>query len=152
MPKQRTLTRNFEVFDPLDFLAQVTQHIPDKGQHLTRYYGWYSNVSRGKRARAEGEQGSETTYVRPAPLAHKRWAMLIKQVYEVDPLECPECGSEMKVISFIKDPAVIYRILDYLDLLESSGNDPPRSPPESELTYEPIYDDLPYGDEITFPG
>jgi hypothetical protein len=35
--------RNFQVFDPLDFLAEVTQHIPDPGEHLIRYYGWYSN-------------------------------------------------------------------------------------------------------------
>lgn len=94
-------------------------------------------MSRGKRAKAEGEQGSETTYVRPAPVAHKTWAVLIQKVYEVDPLECPECGGEMKIISFIKDPPVIHNILDHLNLLESSGNDPPRSPPESELTYEP---------------
>ena len=26
--------RNFQVFDPLDFLAELTQHIPDQGGHL----------------------------------------------------------------------------------------------------------------------
>jgi hypothetical protein len=31
--------RNFQVYDPLDFLAAVTAHIPDKGEHLVRYYG-----------------------------------------------------------------------------------------------------------------
>ncbi len=35
--------RNFHVFSALDFLAEVTQHIPDKGEHLVRYYGWYSH-------------------------------------------------------------------------------------------------------------
>ncbi|MBN1182227.1 MAG: hypothetical protein JXB49_08065 [Bacteroidales bacterium] len=25
--------RNFEIFEPLDFLAAVTQHIPDKGEY-----------------------------------------------------------------------------------------------------------------------
>jgi hypothetical protein len=25
------VSRNFQVFDPLDFLAEVTQHIPNKG-------------------------------------------------------------------------------------------------------------------------
>jgi hypothetical protein len=34
-------SRNFQIFDPLDFLAEVTQHIPDPGSHLVRYYGWY---------------------------------------------------------------------------------------------------------------
>jgi hypothetical protein len=32
-------SRNFQIFDPLDFLAEVTQHIPDPGNHLVRYSG-----------------------------------------------------------------------------------------------------------------
>ncbi|MSR64780.1 MAG: hypothetical protein EXS18_03245, partial [Verrucomicrobiae bacterium] len=43
--------RNYQVFEPLDFLAEITQHIPEPGQHLIRYYGWYSNKTRGIRAR-----------------------------------------------------------------------------------------------------
>ena len=35
--------RNFQVLDPLEFIAEFTQHIPPKGAHLIRYYGWYSN-------------------------------------------------------------------------------------------------------------
>ena len=45
--------RNFQVFDPLDFLAEVTQHVPDAGEHLIRYHGWYSNKSRGVRAQGQ---------------------------------------------------------------------------------------------------
>jgi hypothetical protein len=41
-----------------------------------------------------------TTIRRPNPT----WAMLIKRVYEVDPLACPKCGAAMKVISFIEPP------------------------------------------------
>ena len=36
------INRNFEVFTPTDFLAAITQHIPDKGAQMVRYYGWYS--------------------------------------------------------------------------------------------------------------
>jgi hypothetical protein len=32
------INRNFEVFTPTDFLAAVTQHIPDKGVQITRDY------------------------------------------------------------------------------------------------------------------
>lgn len=39
--------RNYQIFAPLDFLAEVTQHLPEKGEHLIRYYGDYSNKSRG---------------------------------------------------------------------------------------------------------
>ncbi len=39
--------------------------------------------------------------------------MLIKRVYEVDPLECPCCGGQMKIVSFIErcQAEVIERIL-----------------------------------------
>ena len=40
------------MFEPLDFLAELTQHIPEKGDHQIRYYGWYSNKSRGVREKA----------------------------------------------------------------------------------------------------
>jgi len=42
-----------EAFDPVEFLARVIMHIPEPRRHLVRYYGWYSNVSRGKRKRDE---------------------------------------------------------------------------------------------------
>ena len=45
------VSRNFQVFEPLDFLAELLQHIPNKGEHLIRYYGHYSNKARGIRAR-----------------------------------------------------------------------------------------------------
>ena len=41
------IPRNYEIYDPIDFLAAVTQHIPNKGEHQIRYYGWYSNKRRG---------------------------------------------------------------------------------------------------------
>jgi hypothetical protein len=123
-PDSETTKRNFGIFDPLDFLAQVTQHIPDHGQHLTRYYGWYSNVSRRKQVKEDDPDRTTSTYVNPAPEAHQRWAAVIKRVYELDPLECPGCGSEIMIIAFIRDPVVAHKILDHLDMLSSSGNDP----------------------------
>ncbi len=35
-------TAGTETADPLEFLARVLVHIPDKGQVTTRYYGWYA--------------------------------------------------------------------------------------------------------------
>jgi len=32
------------------------------------------------------------------------WARLIAKVYEIDPLVCPRCGSEMRLIAVITDP------------------------------------------------
>ena len=70
--------------------------------------------------------------------------MLIKRVYEVDPLACPECGGRMKVISFIEPPqeAVIERILRHCGLWRQEPNQEPRGPPEeSERTFVPDEDD-----------
>jgi hypothetical protein len=61
-PGARTLlpgvARNFQVFDPLDFIAELTQHVPDPRKHLVRYCGFYSSKSRGMRARADGPQNT----------------------------------------------------------------------------------------------
>ena len=42
------------------------------------------------------------------PPLHQTWAMLIKRLYEIDPLACPEGGKtkvgQMKVITFIEPP------------------------------------------------
>jgi hypothetical protein len=46
--------------------------------------------------------------------AKRRWAELIRQVYEVDPLVCPKCGGQMRVIALIQEPAVIDKILRHL--------------------------------------
>jgi len=54
------LKRNFEVFSAYDWLAALTAHIPNAGAHLVRYNGWYSNVNRGKRRKAQG--GESTTF------------------------------------------------------------------------------------------
>ena len=44
-------TAETDTVDPLEFLARVTAHIPNKLQVMTRYYGHYANrVRRGRRA------------------------------------------------------------------------------------------------------
>ena len=49
------VARNFQVFDALDFIAALTQHIPDPRKHLVRYFGFYSSQSRGMRAKANAD-------------------------------------------------------------------------------------------------
>ena len=109
------VSRNFQVFDPLDFLAEVTQHIPNTGEHTIRYYGWYSNKSRGMRAKlarlgeavavknieAVVDVEEEDTPFRKT--CRSRWAAMIKKVYEVDPLKCPKCSGQMRIISFCRN-------------------------------------------------
>ena len=92
---------NFEVFYPLDFLVEVTQHIPNKGEHHVRYYGWYSNKKRGMQEKKKPKAESPSSCDDPDTPYKKRcrmtWAMLIKAVFEVDPLKCPKCGGTMRL-------------------------------------------------------
>ena len=87
------INRNFEVFTATDFLAAITQHIPDKGAQMVRYYGWYSNKMRGVRQRGlPPELVVRRPGVSPPPpvkLPSKRWRDLILRVWHVDPLALP---------------------------------------------------------------
>jgi hypothetical protein len=125
------IRRNYQVFDPLDFLACVTQHIPNKGDHLLRYYGWYSNKKRGMRkSKAEGEQAADKHEELSEYQIKGRitWAALIKCVYEVNPLECPKCGAEMKIVGFIEreETGLIRMLLSAAGLWREPV---PRAPP-----------------------
>jgi len=59
-------------------------------------------LSRGMRKKAAAEQAEEATkpssqddaFGAAPTRCTKTWAMLIKRVYEVDPLSCPRCGSD----------------------------------------------------------
>jgi len=42
-----------KVFDALEWLAAMCSHMPDKGEQMVRYYGFYSNVSRDKRKKQD---------------------------------------------------------------------------------------------------
>ena len=143
------VNRNFQVFDPLDFLAEVTQHIPNKGEHTIRYYGWYSNKSRGMRAKlaataknietvVEADEEEDTPFRKTC---RSRWAALIKKVYEVDPLKCPKCSGRMRIISFIeaKDQMdVIEKILKHCKLwVEPVERAPPKKP--VEVPFESVH-------------
>jgi hypothetical protein len=44
--------KNTRQFDALDFIAGLCSHIPNKGEQMVRYYGYYSNVCREKRGKA----------------------------------------------------------------------------------------------------
>lgn len=122
--------RNFEIFDVLEFLALLSCHIPNKGEQMVRYYGFYSNVMRGKRKKLKGDRDEKVVVFEYEPLAssrqyRKKWSQLIKKVYEVNPLICPRCKCEMKIISFILDPLVVKKILRHLGLLEQKAHSPP---------------------------
>ena len=64
-----------------------------------------------------------------ATARRQSWARLLRKVLEVDPLLCPQCQVEMKIVSVITDPVVVDAILDHVEA--GRGHDPhaPRAPP-----------------------
>jgi hypothetical protein len=111
-------TAGTQAMDPLEFLARLLTHIPDPGQVMTRYYGWYASRTRGLRRRqAAGGAAAEEAVAITDPVdwslraARYRWAELLRHLFEVDPLTCPRCAARMRPVAVITDPAVITRIL-----------------------------------------
>jgi hypothetical protein len=45
-----------KTFDALEWLAAMCSHVPNKGEQMIRYYGYYSNVSRGKRKKQNRDE------------------------------------------------------------------------------------------------
>jgi len=117
-----------KTFTALEWLAAMCSHISNRGEQMVRYYGYYSNVSRGKR------KGTGTDAVIPCilePEGHlktlrKSWARLIQKIYQVDPLVCPKCKGIMRIISFIEDRQVIRDILTHLGLWFIRSRPPPK--------------------------
>ena len=122
--------------DALDWIALVTSHIPSPGEQMSRYYGRYSNASRGKRLQASTraavsgaspEPDSEEPSAAESFSQQRRrsWARLLRRIYEVDALKCPQCGSALEIIAVIEQSSVIRKILQHLDHWEQ----PQRAPP-----------------------
>jgi len=43
--------------------------------------------------------------------ARTLWARLIARIYEVFPLVCKDCGTEMRIIAFVTETASVTRML-----------------------------------------
>ncbi len=85
-----------KTFDALEWLAAMCSHVPNKGQQMVRYFGFYSNVARGKRKKKD-EDGLIPSILEPdgSTKEHKRnWARLIQKICEIDPLCCPACSGK----------------------------------------------------------
>jgi hypothetical protein len=143
--------QNLHMFNALDFLAELTQHIPPKRLQLIRRYGLYASRTKGRWEQMpwvaeRSPDGWKAAHQRDGvaddlgyePLsdgdeevdinARKRaWARLLAKVYEVDPFVCPKCGAEMKVIAIIEDPDELKRILRHLIKI---GRSPPGFDPD----------------------
>ena len=100
---------------------------------MVRYYGYYSNKSRGLRKKA-GIDDQLPALIEPGMSSkefRQNWARLIQKIYRVDPLLCPHCLGSMKIIAFIEDEQLVKKILKHLHLWDVKRKPPPcaNSPP-----------------------
>ncbi len=101
---------------------------------MVRYYCWYFNKMRGQRRKraeeavrksATAEQGCgakvsaaieifEHLAPRPWRIPSRSLRELIKKIWEVDSLLCPQCHHEMRIVSLINDAQIIESILRHV--------------------------------------
>jgi len=110
-------------------MAALVCHIPDKGGQTVRYYGAYSNVTRGRLKKEGDEPQLHIIEDESSGGLNRSWAQLIQKIYEVDPLVCPICQGKMRIIAFIEDYKIVKKILDYLGIYEFEKK---RAPPRAE--------------------
>jgi len=126
-------------FEALEFLARLLTHVPDKSSIYVRYYGAYSvrrrarwrelGILTGTRVLAEATGASSDSPTWPELQARRRrWAELLQRIFEVDPLRCPRCGGDMRIVAFVLDHQVVHAILKHL----RKSRPDPRALPEHD--------------------
>ena len=130
-------------FDAGEFLALLSSHIPNTYESITRYYGYYSCRARGERKKRapvkDKDDIEELPELENEPSSY--WARCIKQVYEVDPLECPKCKAQMRIVAFVQDPLEIKQIKNSLKLPDFRA--PPPIPKAPRIIDELQFDTMP---------
>ena len=144
---------------PFEFLDRLAALIPPPRRHRHRYHGVFAphhplrqavtalavgNIGKQRDANAVEHDGvsdaagsgccgsAGTIDAKPCHHDTSRiaWAKLLSRVGEAFPLACPNCGGDIRLISFITDPEPIRKILTHLgEPLGPPRVSPARGPP-----------------------
>jgi len=144
---------------PFEFLDRLAALIPPPRRHRHRYHGVFApnhplrqavtalaigNIGKqrdaetgehaGVLATAGGDCCGSAGTVDGKSCHHDTsriaWAKLLARVGEAFPLACPNCGGDIRLISFITDPGPIRKILTHLgEPLDPPHVSPARGPP-----------------------
>jgi hypothetical protein len=115
----------------LEFLARWVHHVPDPYETRVRYYGAYATRRRlwwqRKGVVPEGTRGAAAPGPAPSPAAppaadwpalrarRRRWAELLRRVFEIEVSVCPTCAGSMRIVAFVTAQAPVRRILAHLE-------------------------------------
>ncbi|MES9906770.1 MAG: transposase [Sedimenticola sp.] len=152
---------------PAEFLDRIALLIPLPRRHRHRYHGVLAPnsplrkqvteraglpvigdavVSEEMPKASAGEGGEEVT----GSLFASVWAMLLARIYEINPLVCPRCGSEMRIIAFVTEREPIGRILRHIGEPDVAPViTPARDPPDFSLELD---QSLAWSDDVTEPN
>jgi hypothetical protein len=151
---------------PVEFLDRLADLVPPPRKHRHRYHGVFApnhklrpavtalaigNIGKRREAltgghAAGGHAAKGCCDARQKPRSHDTsriaWAKLMARVGEEFPLECPNCGGDIRLIAFITEPGPIRKILTHLgEPLEPPPVSPARGPPTDWGELVQIHDD-----------
>ena len=137
-----------------EFLDRLADLVPPPRKHRHRYHGVFAanhklrpavtllaigNVGKRQEAATGGHGGdgyateascAATAKPRSHDTSRIAWAKLMARVGEEFPLECPNCGGDIRLSAFITEPGPIRKILTHLgEPLEPPPVSPARGPP-----------------------
>ena len=145
----------------MDFMKTITALIPPPRANLVRYNGVFSPNSKyrqrivpkpkspsgcrtieGLKNEKKNKKKPRTT---PVPITrqpgthrsqHIPWRELLKRIFRIDMSKCPDCGGELRFVSYVHTAEAIRKILDHL------GIDP--IPPPKPIAPPSMQEQLPY--------
>jgi hypothetical protein len=117
--------------DALEFLARWVHHVPDHYETRVRYYGAYATrrrlwwqrcgvVPEGAAAHAGSAPVPNSATLPPDDwpalrARRRRWAELLRRVFEIEVSVCPACAGAMRIVAFVTAPKAVRKILAHLD-------------------------------------
>ena len=123
-----------ETLPVLDFMARLTQHIPEKHFKMIRYYGIYARHRKSDQSlhRAISREKHKIF------LSFNRWRDSILHTFGYDPLKCPSCGTTMLFLElyFNHEPVPLHEL--YERVMRKHRCRSPASPsslPQSPVTW-----------------
>jgi len=109
---------------------------------------------------ADGAPEAEHNVIEPVLSSkeyRRRWPALIQKIWKSDPLLCPQCSGNMKIIGIVNEYETAKKILVHLNLwrVQENTRPPPRVrteeeyyPDEDRAWESSCYDDTFYEDEV----
>jgi len=135
------------VFPELTVLHKLSALVPTPRRHAVKYFGVLASASPlrtevvpsppielGPSSVMMSPAGGEVAVSSPQPKPNRRasWAQLLRRVYGIDGMLCPQCGGKLRFIAAITEGRATRAILDHLGL----NDEPPPARRSSDRDLE----------------